>query len=226
MPASVTLNLKDFETKMSNIVKYSDGFIDGISMGKKQFINNLAISTINALYQFIDSSARSNRDALHHVYEWYRTGSPSARLFDFNYSVSEYGLSISSSFKQSRSVSENSTVPFYNKARIMEEGIPVKISPKNKVLAFNVGGETVFTSKEVVVENPGGNAVQGSFERVFDQFMLQYFKQSFLKASGLYDYIENPTEYKKNLKLGSKRGRPHGIKTGYSWIANAKVGDE
>jgi hypothetical protein len=106
----------------------------------------------------------------------------------------------------------------------MENGIPVVIRPKkNSVLRFYQGGETVFTSKPVTVRNPGGNQVEGSFERIFDEFMTRYFTQAFLRASGISDYISNPVIYKKNLPAGAKQGRPKGVSTGYKWITNAKI---
>jgi hypothetical protein len=176
---------------------------------------------------YVDVSARGNRSALHHVYEWYQTGSPNARLFDINYTVSNLGLSISSTFRQSRTVKEDSNVPFYNKAKIMEEGSPVTISPKrSSVLVFTEGGNTIFTKKSITIRNPGGNSVQGSFEKTMDEFMLRYFKQSFLRASGIYDYIKKPTVFKKNIKSGAKLGKSKGIDTGFKWIANAKIGVE
>ena len=86
----------------------------------------------------------------------------------------------------------------------MEEGIPVTISPKkSSVLAFTEGGNTIFTKKSITVRNPGGNNVRGSFEKTMDEFILRYFKQSFLRASGIYDYIQKPTVFKKNIKSGS-----------------------
>jgi len=223
----VRTNTKSFNKQMDNIVKYSFGFLDGVQKGKKVFLQNLGIGTIQAMAQYVDVSARGNQSALHHVYEWYQTGSPNARLFDINYTVSNLGLSINSTFRQSRTVKEDSNVPFYNKAKIMEEGIPVTISPKkSSVLAFTEGGNTVFTKKSVIVRNPGGNNVQGSFEKTMDEFMLRYFKQSFLRASGIYDYIKKPTVFKKEIKAGSRMGRSKGISTGFKWIANAKVGVE
>jgi len=56
--------------------------------------------------------------------------------------------------------------------------------------------------------------------------MTRYFKQSFLRASGVYDYIKKPTLYKKNLKAGSIAGRSKGIDTGFKWITNATIGVE
>jgi len=221
----VSTNTKSFAKQINNIVDYSFGFLDGAQKGKSVFLNNLGHGVLTALYDYIDASARSNPKALHHVYEWMQTGSPEARLYNLNYTVSNLGLSFKSKFTQSQSFSRNSNTPFYDKARIMEQGIPVKIAPvKSDVLVFEANGETVFTRKEVTVENPGGTEVVGSFERAVDEFMLGYFKQSFIRASGLYDYISKPVLYKANFAAGSRMGRAKGVDTGFKWIANARVG--
>jgi len=221
----ISTNTKSFTKQMNNIVNYSFGFLDGVEKGKSVFLNNLGHGVLTALYDYIDASARSNPRAMHHIYEWMQTGSPEARLYDLNYTVSNLGLSFKSKFTQSQSFSRNSNTPFYDKARIMEQGIPVKIAPvRSDVLVFEANGETVFTRKEVTVENPGGTEVVGSFERAVDEFMLGYFKQSFIRASGLYDYISKPVLYKANFAAGSRMGRAKGVDTGFKWIANARVG--
>lgn len=223
----VTMNSKSFEMQMNNIVNYSFGFLEGIQKGKKIFLDKLGKGVIQALAQYVDVEARSNPKALHHVYEWNQTGSPTSRLFDLNYTVSNLGLSINSTFKQSRTVSENMTVPFYNKAKIMENGIPVIISPtKSQVLRFSGPSGDVFTKKPIKVDSPGGDAVFGSFESTVDIFISRYFKQSFLRASGLYDYIKKPVLYKKNFAAGSKLGKSKGVDTGFKWIVNATIGVE
>jgi hypothetical protein len=220
----VSIQTNNFEKELLNIANYSLGFLEGAQKGKKVFLDNLGRGVIFALGQYVDVEARANKEALHHVYEWYQTGSPQARLFDITYTVSNLGLSLNSTFRQSRTIQQDATTPFYNKAKIMENGIPVVIRPKkNSVLRFYEGGETVFTSKPVTVRNPGGNQVEGSFERIFDEFMTRYFTQAFLRASGISDYISNPVIYKKNLPAGAKQGRPKGVSTGYKWITNAKI---
>jgi hypothetical protein len=212
---------------MNNIIQYSMGFLDGVENGKRVFIKNLGAGTIQAMAAYVDVSAKGNPNALHHVYEWYQTGSPSARLFDIDYTVSNLGLTFNSKFRQSRTLKEDSNVPFYNKASIMENGVPVTITPKkSSVLVFEQGGETIFTKSPITVRNPGGDYVAGSFERTIDEFILKYFKQSFLRASGIYDYIKKPVLYKKNFKAGSKMGKSKGVDTGFRWIANAKIGVE
>ena len=161
-------------------------------------------------------------EVVHHVVYWNQTGSPEARLFDIRYAVNGVGLSFDSKFKQSRSIKDGSRVPFYDKARIMENGIPVTIVPKNRVLAFNVDGEDVFTSSPVTVTNPGGN-VEGEYERVFDSFFNLYFKQSFLASTGILSYLENPIDFKKNFSKGKSGGRALGISIGKQWIAKAGI---
>jgi hypothetical protein len=220
----VTLDSKDFKEKLSNVVLYSMGFLEGAQRGKPIFLENLGKGIIDALGNYIDISARQNPDALHHIYEWYQEGAQASRLYDLDYIVSGSGLSFGGMYRQSQTMSKDSSKPFYDKARIMEEGIPVTIVPKaSSVLAFEDNGKTVFTKKSITVFNPGGDEVQGSFQRVMDEFVKNYLKQSFLRASGLYNYIENPILYKQDFAKGAALGRSQGIKTGYRWIISARI---
>lgn len=213
-----------FKKDMSNIVDYSVGFLDGIHKGKRVFLKTLGMQTVELMKEFIDSNARVNPQMLHHIYEWNLTGSPEARLYDISYTTSNLGLSFRSSFSQSISIKNGSRTPFYDKARIMEQGIPVVIRPKTaQVLSFDDNGEQVFTRGPVQVLNPGGTEVQGGFEKVFDMFFTRYFTQAFLRTSGISRYLENPIAYKKNMSAGKRMGRSKGISTGYRWIANAGV---
>jgi hypothetical protein len=218
-------NSMQFKKDMNNIVDYSVGFLEGIHRGKTVFLKTLGLETVELMKEFIDSNARVNPEMLHHIYEWHQTGSPSARLYDISYTTSQLGLSFKSSFSQSTSIKDGSRTPFYDKARIMEEGIPVTIRPRlAQALAFEDNGEMVFTKNEVRVDNPGGTAVEGGFEKVFDMFFNRYFSQAFLRVSGVAKYLENPIVYKKDMAAGKRMGRSKGISTGYRWIANAGVG--
>jgi hypothetical protein len=220
----IKINTKGLTKDLNNIMEYSIGFLEGARDGKKQFLNNVGQSTVEVMKQFIDSMARSDPEILHHVYEWNQTGSPEARLFDIDYVVSGAGLSLNSTFRQSTTIKNGSSTPFYDKARIMEDGIPVQIRPKNStVLAFDVNGEAVFTTNEVTVSRPGGPEVQGSYERAFDLFINQYFSQAFLNSSGIIGKLKDLSIYKRNLKSGAKSGRQFGQNLGYRWIVNAGV---
>jgi len=218
-------NSNQFKKEMNNIVNYSVGFLEGVQKGKTVFLKTVGLETVELMKEFIDSNARVNPDMLHHVYEWNQTGSPSARLYDISYTTSNLGLSFRSSFSQSTSIKDGSRTPFYDKARIMEYGIPVTIRPKvAQVLAFEDGGETIFTQGPVRVDNPGGMQAEGGFEKVFDMFFNRYFSQAFLRVSGIAKYLENPQVYKKDMQSGKKMGKTKGLSTGYRWIANAGVG--
>lgn len=215
---------KKFDKEMRNLVDYSLGFLSGVESGKKKFLENLGKSTIEGMKEFIDSMARVDKEMLHHVYEWNKTGSPDARLFDIDYTISNLGLSIKSTFRQSQSIKDGSTVPFYDKARIMEEGIPVVIKPrKASVLSFDDNGEQIFTKNPVKIESPGGEATTGGFEQVFDMFMSQYFTQAFLSSSGILDKLRDISIYKKNIRSGVRSGKTKGKEIGYRWITNAGV---
>lgn len=221
----MSINSKKFQQDMNNIVQYSYGFVDGIHKGKKIFYNNLGLMIKEVLESFIDSNARMNPQALHHVYEWYRTGSPNARLFDFGYTVTANGISFQSTFRQSTSLKRGSKVPFYDKARIMEDGIAVTIKPKYAdALVFKDGGEEIFTKGSVTVENPGGDMVEGAFEKTITMFFRQYFAQSFLRTSGILKQLERPVAFKQNLRSGKNGGRSKGVTTGFTWIASIGVG--
>jgi hypothetical protein len=220
------VNSKDFAKKMNNIVNYSVGFIDGSKNGLPSFLVTLGEQTTDLLGQYIDASARSNPQFLHHVYEWYMVGSPNARLFDIKYVPSKNMVSFFYTFKQSQSIKDGSREAFYDKARIMEEGSTVIIEPRTRsFLAFEDDGELVFTSDTVVVDNPGGST-EGEFAKIFDQFFTKYFTQAFLKSSGLLRHLEIPTEFVAGIREGSKVGKSAGVKAGFKWITNAKVGVE
>lgn len=217
---ALKINNKQFIRDMDNTVGYMFGFIDGVKQGFPSFLRQLGAVSVEGIKQYIDSNARVNPQLMHHVYEWYQVGSPDARLFDISYIVNGAGLSFNSTFRQSTSVKNGSKVPFYNKAEIMENGIPVTIIPKQKVLAFEQNGEQVFTSKPVRVDNPGG-MVEGEYKRVFDSFFNRYFRQSFLEVTGISTYLRNPVDFSVNFSSGKRGGRSRGINIGQRWIQKA-----
>ena len=219
----ISINSRQFQKDMKNIIDYSFGFLDGSKRGQSTLYAVLAPQIAEYASMFVDSNARVSPDLLHHIYEWHNAGSPDARLFDIDYAISGMGITFTSSFRQSQSIKKGSNVPFYNKAEIMEKGLGVTIQPKRaNVLAFEVNGEEVFTPNPVKVSNPGGNT-KGQFKNVVDNFFRVYFRQTFLKASGLQDKLKYPKVYSRNLSQGKRSGRSLGIKTGFQWIATAGV---
>ena len=216
---------KQFSKEMNNLVNYSLGFIEGIGAGKHLFFATVGEKVKEILSSFIDSMARQSPETLHHVYEWHQTGSPSSRLFDINYTVSNLGLSLKSTFRQSTSIKNGSKVPFYNKANLMEFGVSVTIAPtSSNVLAFEDNGQQVFTSNPVRVDEVGGGATTGSFQNAFDLFVNSYLSQAFMQTIGINKKFGNLDIYKKNLRAGLRGGKSVGISSGYRWVVNLGVG--
>lgn len=217
----VVMDSKQFQKEINNILNYSTGFVEGIERGKIEMYASLAPMISELAAQFIDVNAKMSPELLHHIYEWEKVGSPEARLFDLDYKISNMGITFTSSLKQSTSIKQGSNVPFYNKAKIMEEGVAVTIMPKRaNALRFKIDGTEVYTSTGVTVDNPGGQT-KGQFENIVDKFFGVYFRQSFLNSSGLLQYFKSPQIYKKNLNSAKRGGRALGLKTGYRWVADA-----
>jgi len=218
----ITVKFDDarFMKEMMNVIGYSEGFLDGIKQGEKEFLKGFGAQVLEVLKLYIDSNARINPQQLQHVYEWYQNGTPDGRLFDISYRVTGNGLSFGYTFSQSSTIQNGSNVPFYDKARIMEEGVSVTIKPRS-VLVFDDNGEEVFTRKPVVVDHPGGIEAQDGFKKIFKEFFDNYFSQAFLVASGLVTYLENPIDFKINFRKAISGGRSEGIRVGIKWIAKA-----
>jgi hypothetical protein len=217
---SVKFDTKQFSKDMKNLTEYAVGFLDGAKRGKVELLKDVGERTKEILYQYIDASARVDQASLHHVYEWYQTGSPEARLFDLQYSAAAGSLSMNATFTQSRSIKNGSNVPFYNKAAIMERGISVVVRPRvAQALRFEEDGQEVFTKSPVLIQNPGGSSVAGSFNRVFSEFFERYFTQSFMEVSGLADRIRNTSAFVKNFNRGRTGGKSLGNEVGYRWAA-------
>lgn len=211
---------KRFMQEMNNFVAYAEGFLDGAKIGKPALLRNLGEQLKQMVGEYIDASARLNPAALHHVYEWYQVGREASRLFDIQYNVVGGGLSVNSTFSQSTSIPNGSNTPFYNKAQIMEAGLPVTISPKSSsVLAFEQEGEAVFTRQPVTVENPGGDETAGSFEATFKEFFMLYASQSLMFESGLGEHLRNPLAFKRNAGAGKRGGYNVGVRIGKEWIS-------
>jgi hypothetical protein len=208
-------DINKFQSELNNIVSYSEGFFEGVQRGKARFAENLAKEVIEALKEFIDSNARVSPETLHHVYEWYQSGSPDARLFDIQHTSNSTGISFNSSFRQSSSVQQGSNVPFYNKAEIMEKGIAVRIKPvRANALAFEEGGQTVFTKGPVTVINPGGSQTTNAYENVFNQFFSSYFSQSFIISSGIMSRVSRVPEFISGFSQAARTGKAAGVQDG------------
>jgi hypothetical protein len=213
------IDSKEVNRILGNAVSYSYGFLEGAEINQIIFNQKLGDFIVDSLYKYVDAMARGNPDALHHVYEWGQTGSEGGRLFEMKAKASKRVITITGKFLPSRSVSDGSTEPFTDKAYIMENSIQVIIEPKNaQVLAFEDEGEMVFTPVMVVVDNPGGDEVAGSFGRTVDSFFSNYLTAGMLQSSGIFDKLRNPREFADYWASGTKSGRAVGIKAGTKYM--------
>ena len=144
--------------------------------------------------QYVDAQARVKPKSLHHVYEWNKTGNPTARLFNL-YLIDSEGLSfrigrdfkISKSAVPTRNKKQKKRYVFANKASVMEEGIPIVIRPRSaERLVFELDGATVFMPKgtSVTVKRPGGKAATNQFALTYGRFFGGQLVNSSIKSSG------------------------------------------
>ena len=213
----------DLIKKLNNTVKYSSGVVSELNKNKALLNQKVGHTSIAAFYDYLDGLARSHPGMLHHVYEWGEVGNPMERLYDLSLAINSTSAVIDADFLQSNTPSEDGGEPFYNKAIVMEEGIPVTINEKDaKALAFTIDGAEYFRVGPITIANPGGQATRGSFVQAFNEFYGVYFTEVYLPAIRFYDYFSNPKFYEKYFASGVNGG---GYSTGksaaFSWIAKA-----
>lgn len=142
--------------------------------------------------EHIDSQSRSKPKSLHHVYEWKKVGSKTARLFKLK-SIDGDGISfkIDYELQPSKSFVPSATKRrkhvFVNKASIMEAGMPLIIAPRHSErLVFESNGMTVFMPKgaTVTVKRPGGPSVKNQFRLYYSRFFSGNLVNNSIKKSG------------------------------------------
>jgi hypothetical protein len=215
------MDSKEINKKLGNAVKFSYGFLDGIDIGQIEFNTALGLYVAEAFNNYVDAKARMNPAALHHVYEWGQVGNSGGRLFTLTPKSSKRVIHFTGKFLPSSSIPEGGSVPFRDKANIMENGIGVTIEPTNGVLAFDDNGETVFTATAVYVAHPGGDAVAGSFAEVVESFFGEYLTGAILAP--FLKQLANPKEFAQAFPAGTKSGRGPGVKAGVKYMESAGV---
>ena len=217
----IVIEDSQFLKDLKNVVNYSEGFLNGAQKGSNIFLEKIANQIQAIAEEYVDTMARVDPASLHHVYEWYQVGNANARLFEITSIVKSGKINFTANFLNSVSIANGAKMPFYDKASVMESGMPVTIAPKNsQVLVFNSNGMPVFTKKEVVVEKPGGD-VQGKFEDTFKEFFNTYLYDNLFDITGSRNSLSKPKEFSDKFKSGKINGRAAGISAGYEWISKA-----
>jgi hypothetical protein len=171
---------------------------------------------------YIDAQARIKPKSLHHVYEWNKQGDPTSRLFRLK-KIPSNGLSfsITHDFVLSKTAVPNDfnqkRYVFKNKASIMEQGMPVKITPRAATgrLVFEWMGEPHFMPKgaSVTVRSPGGKAAKNQFKLAYARFFSGQLVNSSIKKSGFQNIF--------NAKLSKAMNLPNDIRrVKYSFSPN------
>jgi hypothetical protein len=225
---NATFDIKDFSKVMENVVEYTDGFLRESTARADLIAKKISNASIQEFYRYLDSLANANPSMLHHVYEWGATGNPGQRLFELKASLYGKKSKIEANFLTSLSVSDGSSEPFFEKARIMEEGIPIVVNEVSaKALFFEIDGEEFFRTGPIIIPNPGGEAVRGQFKAQFEEFYNVYLTQFYLRAIRFYDHFSNPKDFSQNFGRVSKGGgaRAAGKQSALSWIMKAPGDD-
>lgn len=177
--------------------EYTQGFHDGMVASGPIIARKLGELAKVLVTKYIDSEYAANPGSLHHVYEWGGSG----RLFHMRLAVAGNTATITAVFKQSSSVSDTSETPFSRKAWLMEEGTPLHIDA-NPILHMLGIGEWAWTGNDVIIPQPGGPGVQGSFKRTFDDFFNVHFNNAFLEASGFNRHFSNASTFGNGFPNG------------------------
>jgi hypothetical protein len=220
----MTINSKQAMKVLNNVVDYSEGFIRESKARESYVAGKIASTSITGFYEYLDVLARTNPSMLHHVYEWGQVGDPGSRLVELKKILAGKKVGVNAKFLPSTSVPENGSEAFWNKAEIMEEGITVEINEVSaQALFFQIDGEEFFRTGPIIIENPGGEQVRGSFIRAFEEFYNNYLDQVYLRSIRFYDHFTKSREFESNFNAAVRSGSAAsmGRRTALSWIINA-----
>lgn len=223
----VKFDVSGLTRTLRKTVGYSQGFIKELKENEPNLTGKVGDLSIDVFYEYLDGLARNHPGMLHHVYEWGQVGDPFGRLYELKQALSRNSSTITADFLYSNSVSDSGTTPFYDKARVMEEGNPVVVTEKDaKVLFFQIDGQEFFRHGPIFIANPGGSEVRGAFLNAFNEFYTKYFSDFYLKSIGFYDHFSSPQEFVKNFASAVNGNSPDmsGRKAALSWIAKAPGG--
>ena len=211
--------------QISAAIYYQANVIAKLTSSKKfkdKFKSVIFSQILKDFGNYVDSQARSKPRALHHMYEWKRTGDADARLFDLKM-IDGQGISFKIRYDYKNSTSFVPTNQskrkhvFVSKASIMEAGMPLKIAPRHSErLVFESDGITVFMPKgaSVTVQRPGGSGVMNQFKLRHSIFFRGQLVNQSIKSSGFQKIFNSSLT--KALKLP-----PSIKKVQYSFSANS-----
>lgn len=202
--AAKAFNTGKFTEKVTALSMYDSTILHTLYANpiNKQKINRGAALLIkNYFNQYLDSRARQNPDAYHHVYEFGKTGNSSGRLFTAVVGSSPDGsATLTYSFTPAKEPNPEG-YPFPNKAEVMENGETIIVRPKkSRYLKFEINDGQFVSLEKAVVRNPGGTEVKGSFRSTFQTFMASQ-GSTLLERLGYFQKIEQAMINKRSLMI-------------------------
>ena len=224
----VKINLDDFNKKIMNAAQYGTGYIQETQKSEHKLARKVGHTSIEAFYDFLDAMASMHPDMLHHVYVWGQVGNQGAKLYELRMTdAGTRSVTIKNEFLPSSSISDQHSTPFVNKAEVMELGLPVVIEQVNAdALFFTQDGQEFFRMGPIVIENPGGPAVRGSFLKFFETFYNDYLMDVFLDSIGFYKHMSQTSEFVKGWSGGVNGGGYNSGKAAAKrWITSAPGDD-
>lgn len=201
MPGIKSQEIKDSTVaQISAILYYKANVVAKLNTSKsfKENFRKIVYTQIEKDFgAYIDSQARSKPKSFHHVYEWKKAGDSKSRLFKLN-QLNSAGISFKINFEfiQSKSAVPNKykkKYVFREKARVMELGNPIVISPKNaNRIVFEGMAGTVFMpiGKSVTVKRPGGSKVKNSFTLHYSRWFSGNLVNESIKKSGFFNAFQ------------------------------------
>jgi len=208
-------------------LKKMNALVEKKVAGIKEISNTMSLQEISKaaftitgkkFIRAVNTEAKFN-ESLKHMYEWNRAGINTDRLFTVTRDrIAGGNLIVGTKFLKSRkpvpikkelrkSGKSGKSVTakniFKEKARVMEEGRPIRIVSKKYLVFPGREGNLVFLSKgkSVRIKNPGGKAAKNGYTKYFQMW---YRKNSSVAMSNskIFDQIERSVSKALNNQSG------------------------
>jgi hypothetical protein len=200
----VEVNLNNFKRQMNNLTRSLE------DLPSKKNMNNVtrAAGSIAAksFVKDLNSAAKANKKAYHHIYEWDKTGVNNARLFTVLKSGADSNnITLSIQFNKSKTKvpiakvlqrpgpngkSVTRTTVFKNKAEAMESNMPLSFTAKRNIAYTTTGRDIVFKSRGtfITIKKPGGDATTKSVEKFAKKWENNMLRPAIIN-SGIFDKL-------------------------------------
>ena len=200
----------DITEKIAASVIFNTELVNQINVDQSRDIQERGLNMLAAYFgAYVDNVARSNHAKYHHLYEPGYSGQQQYRLFEA-WITQGSKPELTYNFTPSSEPGDSGYV-FRNRAYVMENQIPMRISAKNKkFLRFEYKGK-FYSKKQVYVAHPGGKEAGGSFAELFYLFMTNQGTKA-LQDLKFFERIEKGIANESRIALSRiSRGKIEGM---------------